>query len=829
LARANEDLRLERDRVETLFRIASELSTSLDLDRVLNRALELVVSAAGATHGSILLVDPQTDMLVARAALGNDRVPSTGRPTPFRRGEGLAGWSIVNRQSAIIPDVHNDARWIVHGEHVRQYRSALVVPLSVSDDVLGAMLLLHTEPDYFNDNHLRLVSAASSQVATAINNAELYHYIREQAELLGGMLRAQQVEGSKSQAILESVADGVMVGDSGGRVTLFNAAAERILGLRREEAIGQPIDDLLGLYSASGGKWVQQVREWHTSAEARRRTPILSQRIEFKAEKRYITVTVAPVTMSDEYLGSVSVFRDITAEVEADLTKTEFISTVSHELRTPMTSIKGYADLMLIGAAGAVNENQQRFLSVIKSNADRLSILVNDLLDISRIESGRVKLELRPLAVESLLEAAVASLRSKFEEKHLTVQVALPEGDVLRVQADRDRVIQILTNLVSNAYQYTPTGGGVTLSAHEAGEFVQIDVADTGIGISPENQSKVFERFYRVDDPDVNESPGTGLGLAIVKSLVEMHEGHIWLQSEVGKGTTFSFTLRAVKEAPPAIEAPRPLTVIPEASGEPEPAPEMNGEGRHVLVVEDDKDIAELIGRHLASHGYQVSIAGRAQEALEKARANQPGLITLDIYLPDADGFELLQQLKNDPATHDIPVVIVSVISDQQEGLRLGAVDYLTKPIDPLRLLSSVNRVLQGPGKVLVVDDDRDTRDLLQIALEQRGFSVILTSSGKRALTLARQEHPHLILLDLKLPGMDGYEVLRRLKSLPETAEIPVVVITGSLTDEELKQQKLLSLGAARFMTKPFAVDELVNEIGVLMTNRSRVEPAGLS
>jgi PAS domain S-box-containing protein len=334
-----------------------------------------------------------------------------------------------------------------------------VVPLSVSDDVLGAMLLLHNKPDYFNDNHLRMVSAASSQVATAINNAELYHYIREQAELLGGMLRAQQVEGSKSQAILESVADGVMVGDSSGRVILFNAAAGRILGIKREEAIDRPIDDMLGLYSAAGGKWVQQVREWHTSAEARQRTPILSQRIELKAEKRYITVTVAPVTMSDEYLGSVSVFRDITAEVEADLAKTEFISTVSHELRTPMTSIKGYADLLLIGAAGAVNESQQRFLSVIKSNADRFSVLVNDLLDISRIESGRVKLELTPIAVESLLETAVTSLRSRFEEKHLTVQISLPEGDVPHVLADRDRVIQILMNLVSNAYQYTPAGG----------------------------------------------------------------------------------------------------------------------------------------------------------------------------------------------------------------------------------------------------------------------------------------------------------------------------------------------------------------------------------
>jgi PAS domain S-box-containing protein len=827
LARANEDLKLERDQVETLFRIASELSASLDLDRVLNRALELVVNAAGATHGSILLVDPQTDMLLVRAAMGGARIPSTGKPTPFRRGEGLAGWSIVNRQAAIVPDVFADKRWVVHDERSQAYRAALVMPLSVSDDVLGAMLLLHHEPDYFNDNHLRMVSAASLQVATAINNAELYHYIREQAEQLGGMLRAQQVEGSKSQAILESVADGVMVTDSSGRVTLFNAAAERILGIKRDDAIGRPIDDMLGLYSASGSRWIQQVREWHASAEARQRTPALSQRIEFKDEKRYITMTLAPVTMSDEYLGSVSVFRDVTVEVEADRAKTEFISTVSHELRTPMTSIKGYADLMLIGAAGAVNENQQRFLSVIKSNADRLSVLVNDLLDISRIESGRVKLEIKPITVESLLETAMASLHGRFEEKHQTAQVVLPEGDLPRVQADRDRALQILTNLISNANQYTPPGGVVTVSTREAGEFVQIDVADNGIGISPENQSKVFERFYRVDDPNVNESPGTGLGLAIVKSLVDMHEGSLWLQSEAGKGTTFSFTLRAVKETAPVGETPQPPAVISETKEMVER--EANGSSRHILVVEDDKDIADLIGRHLAGHGYQVSIAGRAREALDKARTYQPTLITLDIYLPDADGFELLQQLKHDPATQHIPVVIVSVVSDQQAGLRLGAVDYLTKPIDPLRLVSSINRVLQGPGKVLVVDDDRDTRDLLQTALEQRGFSVVLTSSGKRALTLARQEHPHLILLDLKLPGMDGYEVLQRLKRLPETAEIPVVVITGSLTDEELKQQKLLSLGAARFMTKPFAVDELVNEIGALVSNRSLVEPAGRS
>ncbi len=827
LARANEDLKGERDQVETLFRIASELSTSLDLDRVLNRALELVVHAAGATHGSILLVDPQTDVLVARAVLGGEKIPTVGKLTLFRRGEGLAGWAIANRQSAIVANVHDDPRWVEHDERVRKYCSALVVPLSVSEDVLGAMLLLHPDENYFTEMHLRMVVAASSQVATAINNAELYRYIREQAELLGGMLRAQQVESSKSQAILESVADGVMVSDAKGRVILFNAAAERILGVKRDESIGQPIDDMLSLYSVAGTRWIQQVREWHASAEARQRTPILSQRIEFKGEKRFVTVTVAPVTMSDEYLGSVSVFRDITAEVEADRAKTEFISTVSHELRTPMTSIKGYADLMLIGAAGAINENQQRFLSVIKSNADRLSVLVNDLLDISRIESGRVKLELKPVTLESLIDSVVASLHTRIEEKKLTLHVTLPEGDLPRVYADRDRVIQILTNLVGNAYQYTPPGGLITVRAHEAGEFVQIDVVDTGIGIAPENQPKVFERFYRVDDPNVNEFPGTGLGLAIVKSLVEMHEGRLWLESEAGVGTTFSFTLRAVQETPATPDLhPVEAGGLVEAPAESELRPQLNIEGRHVLVVEDDRDIAELIGRHLTASGYQVSIAGRAKDALEMARAHKPSLITLDIYLPDADGFELLQQLKNDPLTADIPVVIVSVMGDPQEGLRLGAVDYLTKPIEPGRLVASVNRVLHGSGKVLVVDDDRDTRDMLQAALEQRGFSVVLTSSGKRALTLARQEHPNLILLDLKLPGMDGYEVLQRLKGLPETADIPVVVITGSLTDDELKGQKILSLGAARFMTKPFAVDELAYEIGVLVTNRSLVEPS---
>ncbi|HZY44133.1 MAG TPA: GAF domain-containing protein [Anaerolineae bacterium] len=814
LGRANAQLTTERDRVEMLFRITSELSASLDLDRVLNRALELMVAAVAAPYGSILLVDPQKDTLTLRAVLGDkDPLPLGGKPTAFRKGEGLAGWSVVNRQPVIVPDIQQDRRWAERRESDREYRSALAAPLIIGEDVLGSVLLLHPQPDYFTESHSRLVAAAATQVATAINNAELYRYIREQAELLGGMLRAQQVEGSKNQAILESVTDGVLVTDARGVVILFNAAAERILDVKRDKVMARSIADMLGLYSAAGPQFVAEVRAWLGSIEARRKSPVLSQLMEFLPESRFVNVTLAPVALGDEYLGSVSVFRDITREVEADRAKTEFVSTVSHELRTPMTSIKGYADLLLFGAAGRVNENQHRFLSVIKSNADRLSVLLNDLLDISRIESGRVKLDFKVLSVESVVEQSLTALRGKIEEKGVHLITDVPERDLPDVTGDRDRVIQILTNLVSNAYQYTPAGGSITVRARPVDDFVQIDVADTGIGISPESHMKVFDRFFRADDPVVQEFPGTGLGLAIVKSLVEMHEGRIWLESEPDVGTIFSFTLKiAVVESVEELIPVEPVEFRPLAR-QIDRVARSNGGGRRILVVEDDHDIAELIHQHLTSVGYDVRIASRARDALEQAQIDQPDLITLDIYLPDRDGFEVLQELKTNPATADIPIVIVSVMPDRHEGFRLGAVDYLTKPIDPSRLVASINRILFGKGKVLVVDDDRDTRDFLQTALEARGFSVVLTSSGKRALVLARQEIPDLILLDIKLPGMDGYEVLQKLKNSEDTADIPVMVITGSLTDEELKHTKVMSLGAARFKTKPFAVDELLAEI----------------
>lgn len=810
----------ERDRVETLFRITSELSASLDLDRVLNRTLTLLTSVIGAPRGSILLVDQQTDTLIHRASLGRTPtlertyLPPGGEPTTYRRNEGLAGWVIQNRQSIIVPDVLADERWIEKPEQRADYHSVLAVPLMTTDDVLGALLLFHPQPDYFIEDQMRLVEAAARQVAVSINNAELYRLIREQAERLGSMLRVQQEEASKIHAILEAVADGVMVANAQGRVVLFNAAAELILGARRDEIIGRPTDDLLGLYGPAGITWGTQLRRWLMSPSARSEVPGLEQRLAI--EDRHVAVHVAPVTLGDEYLGTVSIFRDMTKEVEADRAKSDFVSTVSHELRTPMTSIKGYADLMLLGAAGAMNESQKRFLSIIKANADRLSVLVNDLLDISRIEGGRVELDIKPQPLKELLDYVANSLRAKVEEKGLKLIVNLPPT-LPQVMADRDRAIQVLTNLVSNAYQYTRPGGNITVTASQAESVVQVDVIDTGIGIAPENQAKVFDRFFRADDPDVQEFSGTGLGLAIVKNLVEMHHGHIWLESELGKGTIFSFTLPVAHEAPTEGEDKPSLTPAIQQTQTLVHHPQPNAH-HSVLVVEDDANIAQLISHHLQEGGYRVATVGRAEEALQVAKRERPDLITLDIYLPGTDGFELLQTLKSDDATADIPVVIVSVLADKKHGLRLGAVDYLTKPIDDGLLMETVTRVLAGAGKVLIVDDDRDTLELLRQALNGMGFQVRTTISGRRAMQLVREEKPDLILLDLKLPGeMDGYQVLMQLKRSMDTASIPVIVITGSLTDEEIKQKKVLALGANRFLTKPFEIDDLIAEIRQFM------------
>ena len=540
-------LQREQQNTETLLRILTEVSSSLDLDRTLNRTLSLLNDTLGAEQGTILLVNADDNLLHYRAGYGylTDRTSPGRTGFSLKIGEGLAGWVVKNREAVLVNDLHQDPRWVRNPSAGQDHRSAIAVPMMVGEDVIGVLLVFQRAASFFSPEMLTLVKAIASQVAVAINNARLYELIRDQAERLGLMYRKEQEESSRSQAILEAVADGVLVTGADNRITFVNSSTVRILGVSENRLLGSTLDAFAGL----AGAWTSTIRRWSEDPSSYHIGDTYAEQLELDNGK-IILVHLAPVILQNDFLGTVSIFRDITREVEVDRLKSEFVATVSHELRTPMTAIKGYVDILTMGAAGTLNESQMHFLEVVRNNIERLNILVSDLLDISRIESGRVILDQKPVNLYEIAEDVIAEAlrRSQTENKpmalSLDAQKSLPV-----VVADSGRVRQILSNLVNNAFNYTPENGTIRVNIHQENGEVQVDVQDNGIGIKLDDQGRLFDRFFRGEHPLVLATPGTGLGLPIVRQLVEMHRGRIWMNSTgvAGEGSTFSFTLPVQK------------------------------------------------------------------------------------------------------------------------------------------------------------------------------------------------------------------------------------------------------------------------------------------
>jgi signal transduction histidine kinase/DNA-binding response OmpR family regulator len=503
---------------------------------------------------------------------------------------------------------------------------------------------------------------------------------------------------------------------------------------------------------------------------------------------------------------------------ELDRLKSEFLNTVSHELRTPLTSIKAFSEILL-DSQGDDPETLKEFLGIINQESDRLTRLINNLLDLSRIEAGRMQWDMEPLELREIAETCANTARALADKKGLTLEVAVPEG--LMVVGDRDKLIQVVTNLLSNAVKFTPSGGKVRLAASRRGETVDIKVADTGLGIAPEYHDRVFEKFQQVDTSSTREVKGSGLGLPIVRSIVEAHGGTVSLESEPGKGSTFTVSLPAPDvddsyvpepEPEPRKEEPRPPVVTPREAaaaviGATRP---VEGSGRTILVVDDEMNIIRVMRHILEAEGYTVLEALSGAEALRRAKADRPDLILLDVLLPDIDGFEVLERLRGEPSSADIPVVILSILEAKEESFRLGAQDYCNKPIDRARLLETVQGLLGDPTqevRILAVDDDPHILTAITQMLSSRGYRVSGAKDGLEALVRARDELPHLIVLDLYMPEMDGFEVIRRLRGWEETAHIPILVLTAS--DVALDEARAMKLGAERYMSKPFSEQQL--------------------
>jgi two-component system phosphate regulon sensor histidine kinase PhoR len=541
-----QQLRAERDRADFLYRVTQEMTRTLDLERVLNRTLAWVSQALGVRQGSILLLDLETGYLVYRVALGRPEVlPRGGKPTHFRRGVGLAGWVLEHNECAIITGLDQDPRWDVDPEQKGQSQSVLAVPLSSESEVLGVMLLFHPESDYFKEDHIVLASAAANHITAAIKNTEMYRLVRDQAARLGERLRQQRGVSAQAMAILAAITDGVAVSDENERITVLNDAARRILNLGNQRLLGCPPAALFANFEEGQQRALQTLSE--VAEQAKGRQSVAPAAVMLRKEGQSVQTSFMP--MYDErhqFAGTVIVLRDVTHEQEIAQAKNEFVSIVAHELRTPMTSIKGYTDLILQGAVGEVADGQRHFLQIVRSNVERLSDLVSDLLDTSRIEAGKISLNPEPIQMSQIVHEVCEGIEETVRERGLTLEID-EAPSIPTIYADRNRVIQILVNLLSNAYRYTPSGH-ITVSVRSTGDAVLTQVIDTGIGIAPEDQERVFEAFYRADHDIVTKQPGTGLGLSIVKSLVEMHGGKLQLQSALGKGSTFSFTLPLRKE-----------------------------------------------------------------------------------------------------------------------------------------------------------------------------------------------------------------------------------------------------------------------------------------
>lgn len=548
LEEANRQIIHEKERLEVVHEITMALTETLDLNEIISRALEMSSTNLGVARGSIMLREQQSGELVCRAVLQEQGVVrSASQPISFKSGDGLAGWVLQHQVPTRIADVRLDERWIVEEGRADDVRSVAAVPLMTRDTTLGVLILTSPIVGYFTEAHVRLLATIANEVAIAIHNETLYSYITEMATRLADLLEQQREETSKSRAILRSVTEGVIVLDEEGRIALFNPAAENVLDIPASEVLDRPM-----LHLAAQGKTEAQRRRAETIHEglrlgletAKKRQGIYSMSLELTHPDQTIAVNIAPVVGPDGHnYGDVAVLRDITREIEADRAKREFISKVSHELRTPLTAIKGHVDLLLLGSLGPLNDSQVSCLTIAKNNSNRLRDLIEDILDISRIESGKIKLNFKQVDVRAVINDVVQSLRLEAERKDMLVEVDVAD-DLPALIADQKRLTQVIFNLFSNAVKYTFRQGRICVRAFlNPGNMVQVEVEDTGVGMSPEQVEKLFRPFYRADNPLRDEAGGTGLGLSIAKSLVEQHGGEMWVNSEQGKGSTFSFIL----------------------------------------------------------------------------------------------------------------------------------------------------------------------------------------------------------------------------------------------------------------------------------------------
>ncbi|MCK4922274.1 MAG: response regulator [Bacteroidales bacterium] len=500
---------------------------------------------------------------------------------------------------------------------------------------------------------------------------------------------------------------------------------------------------------------------------------------------------------------------------EANRLKSEFLSNMSHELRTPLNSINALSQVLITQAKSKLDDDENNYLEIIERNGKRLLSLINSILDLSKIEAGKMDIMPQAVSVNSLLTIIKENMQALTESSSISFNLNVDEN-LPHVETDEARIHQVLLNIISNAVKFTEKGS-VTVSAKQDKENVIIAVKDTGIGISAEMLPHIFDEFRQLDGSSSRQYEGTGLGLAIAYKLIKVLGGNISVKSKLNEGTVFTITVpvKWQREFKPE-DAIVLGTFHPKTSK------------KTILVVDDDPEIVSNISKYFHKSDYNTISASSGKEALILAEKHQPFAITLDIIMPEMDGWEVLQKLKDNPETKNIPVIVVSGSDDRDTGYALGAVGYINKPVNKKLLISEIKKLNRAPESVMIVDDNEFELKQMAEIIEEENINTILANSGEDCIKKLKEKVPDILVLDLLMPGMDGFQVLERIRGIPETKNLPVIIVTAkNITDREKKQLrgKVSSL-IEKSDTTP---RDLYQEINRILSELEEIEQALIS
>jgi signal transduction histidine kinase/DNA-binding response OmpR family regulator len=809
--------------LELINRLTSTVSGSLEIQSSLQVIAEELQQTFQLGRVGIALFDAEYKSLTltADAPLPKDSKGDIGTIIPVA-GSLATEQVIKTKKPVFVYDVANNPMTanIKHILEKRGTKNLLIFPLLSGNELVGTVGFdIFALERTFTDEEIRLVETILFQVATSIRNAQLFtqtqsseERLRRQNEYLATAAEVSRlITSTLDMDILFSRAADLIrsrfgyyfvglftVDDNSYNALLREGTGEAGEQLKhRQYSVPVGSKSVIGSVTGTGSTLVinntaldplyrpnsllpetrsQMGIPLKIGARVIGALDIHSNQINtFHPEEIAVLETLADqISVAFENARSYDTAQKAIEEMkQLDIIKSQFLANMSHELRTPLNSIIGFSRVILKGIDGPITEQQQQDLSAIYNSGQHLLGLINNILDLSKIEAGKMELTLEEINIADTISNVVTTSAGLVKDKPIKL-VQEVESGLPAVRADPMRLRQILLNLISNAAKFTEEGS-ITISAslHTPSTGipeVMVSVTDTGPGIALEDQKKLFQAFSQVDSSATRKTGGTGLGLSICKRLVELHGGKISVHSAPGKGSTFYFTIPLFKT----------------------PLPQSSEEERTILCIDDDAQIINLYERYLTPQGYKVIGATNPITAREIAERLKPYAITLDIMMPEVDGWSVLKELKANPETRNIPVIICSIVEEEEKGFSLGAADYLVKPISGEDLLGSLH-LLNGDRsikKVLIIDDSPDDLRLMEkIINENGGYHVLTAQGGERGWETLLEERPQAVILDLFMPDMNGFTILERLRTTPELRDLPVIVVTGAELDVEQKKQ----------------------------------------